>query len=128
MDPRGGAVTRIEGLSRGEDTRAGRPALHRFIGNEPPSFTASTFPPPAEEASDHALYEVDLGRDGMSGDTGRKGLETVDGLGVEAEVGLVAGCLPARAHEEAVVDEGVERADREQCRRQAVQVGVQRRD
>ena len=59
---------------------------------------------------------------------GREGVEAVDAARPDGELGAPAGRQPARVHEERVVEQRVERADREERRRQPGEIGVERRD
>ena len=58
---------------------------------------------------------------------GREHVEPVRALRVEAELGLVAGDLPARGHEESVVEERVRPAHGEESGYKARQVGIEGR-
>lgn len=57
-------------------------------------------------------------------DRDREGVEPVHRLGPHVELGLVAGGAPARVHEERVVEQRIDRADREQRGREAAEIGV----
>ena len=47
---------------------------------------------------------------------------------VDAEFAVVAGCEPARVHEEAVVEKGIEGPDHEEARGHLSEVSVERGD
>src|SRR6202011_3873337 len=77
---------------------------------------------------DDAAQELELPGIAFACQGGQVGIESVNPLGIDRDLGLVAGCSPALGHEERIVDQAVHGADREQGGRHVAETGVERRD